>query len=846
MNVMSGKRIPPNPGRERGTTYIELVIMSLIATIMLVAIATAVKTATKGSLSAKERSRALTLAQDRLEEVKNMGYGTLGYRFSGYYYPDFPTTGNVLVQSKDRAPWAKAYNNTYDAAFMATYTPDNPGPVMVANPGEDPWTPEVILMGKTKYWRHVVVKFVADSNGDGKFVQVPEPNPPIDVGGTNPGSNLAYIQVDVAWRSRTSWKHEKVSLSTLLANPAAISTTFGRITGTVWDMGGPAQGCFANLKGDGIDDKWLTWAKLVITARNILTDEKFQGTLGNYSGYGGYAYRIDGLPTGTYEVLVSGAPLYLDGGYNAFTCPPDPTHLTVGVTITSAAYYADYINIWIQKVKKVRIFGCFVGVSGTDGFGTSNNAQDVWVSANDGASDPLNLSVTVNCDSSSSCWFQLNDVAWPTTNHVLYSVNIANKSNNTIATAYICADAALLYPAPGSIADFAVGYLPPVGMNACGAGCKGETTQPFPLLGADCVFPGAPGYYDPLNVGYSVRRVRVKVKVREYYNGMMWDLTPGAGGTAELARIAFLSQNDGVSVTLPVYSAADPKLGTTIFENYPTGEGLVPIQDPPTIRFRAYATTTGYDEDTYFLPFKTESGFDYCLIEGDGWASSPGDITQRYTFVLKRVSAVSGTVWLVAGSKGFPNATVKIVSSAQDWSAATVADGQGRFYIPSVPVHFSNTYKVSPVGGSDYLSVPSSRDVTVDAHGLVFKKDNSGNPLDFVMTAINGLIRGTISHNNQAVNEGALVIVSTYNGAFPATLPSTALTSAYTYSTVTLSDGSYSLRVATGVGSYYVYVFFRQTNSAGVGTDYTCGPCAGSPVTVVPGSEATCNVNVTP
>jgi hypothetical protein len=137
-------------------------------------------------------------------------------------------------------------------------------------------------------------------------------------------------------------------------------------------------------------------------------------------------------------------------------------------------------------------------------------------------------------------------------------------------------------------------------------------------------------------------------------------------------------------------------------------------------------------------------------------------------------------------------------------------------------------YTVTPVLGADYVSVPALRTLQVLAQGVIYSTDQTTAPLDFVLSAINGTIRGTVSKTTAGnlISTGAVVIASTYNGPFPTSLPSPLLGSAYTYSTVTLTDGSYILKVATAVNNYYLYAFVMKDGAL---SQY--GPSAPVPVT---------------
>ena len=809
MKFMNAPRRLVGSVKERGTTYIELAMMSLIAAILLISLSTALSTTTRGATAVKERARAQALAQDRLEEVKNLGFSTLAMRVSNYWYPDQPEPNNPLMQLSTVRPF----------------------PTIAPASGEDPWTPEIIVVGKRSYWRHVVVKFVEpDPNivGSGQLVQSPKPSPGgyPDKGGTNPGSNLAYIEVDVTWSGiATPWGEiDQVRLATMVANPNVSTLAFGSISGTVLDTGGidAAAGITTALVRDA-DDKAISWSALVVMARNILTDEKYStkvDTSKAISGEYGY-YKIDNIPNGAYEVLVFGAPKYLDGGYNGKNTPATESYQTVSVVVSSAAMQLTNVNIWLSKALLVKLYGKFTGVDGKCATPGDDycNAKRVQIYNSDFSSAPVEISVTQTCNSSAPCWFVLNDVAWPATGKVLWKTMVVNLTDKVGIGVTICADAAIA--SPNSATDFYLGMSAPGGWSGCSAGCQAD----FPILGSDCIYPDVTSS-TPLVLASSFMKARLKVKVMEYYDGQDWELT---STIQKMVRVGFLSTNDGISATLGLDANS-----TTVFENIKSGEGMIPLQPAPSIRLKAWATTTGYSEDSYFLPFDTLAGVDYNLIPfGGGGAPDPD---QRYTFRLVRVSAISGTVWLVSGTKGFVNASVRIALQSADWNNVVTTDGSGRFLHSTIPMNSKTAYVVSPIVGADYVSTPTQRTVMVDKNGLVYTKDAFNNELEFTLAAINGAIRGTVTKGGVPVSEGAVVIASTYNGVFPSTFPSAALSGAYTYSTVTYSDGTFRLKVGTGLGNYYIYAFTRQG-----GTESSIGPLPVGGLAVVAGSESVYN-----
>jgi hypothetical protein len=237
----------------------------------------------------------------------------------------------------------------------------------------------------------------------------------------------------------------------------------------------------------------------------------------------------------------------------------------------------------------------------------------------------------------------------------------------------------------------------------------------------------------------------------------------------------------------------------------------VPATFGGDIRLSAYMTTTGFTQDDYFLPFNVEPTQQYELEPGGGYGGGGQPATaMQHLFVLQRVAAVSGTVWSIANTKGYPNAQVQIKNDLTQWNTVVKADVNGRFKHSAVPKETS-PYYVVPVTGSELTSVPVSRDFTIANHGLEYRVDTNNNPMEFVLSSINGTLVGTIRKTGAptyVVKTGAMVIASTYNtgtAQFVTSLPAAALGGEYSFSTVTLADGTYRMKVATGIGSYWVY-----------------------------------------
>ncbi len=765
------RRLNPAWVGEKGVTFIEIVIMSLIMTIALVAITKAIQVASQGALAAKERARALALARDKLEEVKNMGYEQMKVRLSNYYYPDQPDPSNPLHQLSSIAPY----------------------PTTKPTASQDPWTPEAILVGKIYYWRHVVVKFVEEDTATKQLVQKPEPAPPTVVGGTNAASNLAYIEVDVTWYSRRTTRMEQVRVSTLLANQSVHEFALGQISGTIYDDDAdddlvdkpPAESGLPPPPAyiPGTDDVPITWASLVVIARNVVTGDTFT----TMSDKG--AFRITSMPEGDYLVRVAGAPAYLDSYYTGETSGPytlNPAVNVMQVSITAADPNQRRVNIWTIKTKKGRIKGRY---------STANVApatHRIRISCNDGVSEPLELTVDpAIC--STGCYFSISNIAFPSSGAATYQVRIADLDTNQSATAYICMD---LWAYNVAATDFYLGI---------------PMSMPTPYCGSCNLFPDCTRTATPYNADDAIPLTQtatasiVRVRMKETDNtGALINLSKTWLGRIRVTYTPLSGMGSPFSQTQTIDSGTD--IGATKFS--------LPGGPASKVEFQAYMgdqfkTTTGYTTDTYFLPFELDAPT-YDLEPGGSYSANPAE-ENRHLFVVTRISTVSGTVWEILNSKGFAGAQVNIRNDSTKWSTVVTSDGNGRFVATEVPVD-DMLYTVEPVVGVDYISDPISiTDLEVSAPGLVYLNSKFGVPLAFTLNAINGLIKGevTVGAGGPVVDSGALVIASTYNSGtsqFVSSLPSASLVGKYTYSTVTMTDGTYQLKTATGAAfNYYIY-----------------------------------------
>jgi len=451
------------------------------------------------------------------------------------------------------------------------------------------------------------------------------------------------------------------------------------------------------------------------------------------------------------------------------------------VSVTPASRTVKNVNIWTKKLRTIMVKGAFKGIN------SPGRPLDVRIVCSDGISKPILMS-TEYCDESNPAYFIIPDVAFPE-KQAQYTITLSDTVGG-VGNAVICLDG----KSNTNVDPLILGYncktppLPHYGSAGCYLCC--------PYVKAD--YECNQALPSPIDLAGGYTNATARILITEYYdqNGSQ----PFSSTTT--GRIKMVNKTTGDTII------QTPSPGGTAFFS-------VPVVEAQQIEFTAYMTTTGYTGDTFFLPFAVMPGAKYDLEECVSCVGlPPGD--SRHTFVMKRVSAICGTVWAVTGTKGYASAQVSVYNEGTKWQTVVVTDGSGRFYAPDVPQEKSEVYRVAPMTGADLTSDPLSYHVAVTANGLDIHNGTEG-PLEFTLNAINGIIKGVITLNGKPVPTGATVIASTYDhtgfNTFVDSFPNAALNGQYTYSAVTMTDGTYRLKVATGITDatgalipYFIYV----------------------------------------
>jgi hypothetical protein len=464
------------------------------------------------------------------------------------------------------------------------------------------------------------------------------------------------------------------------------------------------------------------------------------------------------------------------------------------VTLSTGGSVAG-VNIWSIKTNKMTVHGKYCGVNGL------TTPQTIYIAMDDGVSSPITQTVTTNCTAGSPCSFDIPNVAIPATNLLNYTLWIENRTSSSVATATLCVDSSA---ANGSNMYASWGDT----SNGCpsSGGCA--------VFGVKCVQP-SPATILNVSTGSSMTpNASMHVLVKEYYNKNFVVPTQ-----YQLVRVSMYGVADGIGATLTV----DSKGSATFCQA--SGQG-VPLEPIDKLILTAWMTTTGYSSDQLSCPFEILYAARYDMEYGGVWAGLPF-LDQQHTLILKRVSTISGTAYKSAGG-AWANGTLQISNADSGFSDVVTTDASGRFKDTAVPIETTN-YTVAPVCGADLASSPASANVLVSVNGITYRTDTSGTPLQFTLSGVNGTIQGKVKccsgGGNVVPVPGAVVIASTYNGTFPTSLPATALNGKPTYSTVTFTDGTYSTRVATGSGNYYVYGYVIKD-----GVFHSFGPSAAQTV----------------
>lgn len=210
-----------------------------------------------------------------------------------------------------------------------------------------------------------------------------------------------------------------------------------------------------------------------------------------------------------------------------------------------------------------------------------------------------------------------------------------------------------------------------------------------------------------------------------------------------------------------------------------------------------------------------------------------GQITTIPEVALARAGTVQGKV-TSNGIDALPDIIVEIRDKNDEQVATEITGSDGMYTFSQLPVS-GNDYEVQPLldTGESYSSgsgtnVPVS--VTVSAGATV-------DVATFTISGAMGEISGTVKEGTELIKTGVLLIATTVtiSSEPPEFNQSTLQGGSYYYSTVSLSDGTYTLEVRGGSATYNVYAWYTKLNGTTTTTtreDDTTAVAAGGTATV--------------
>jgi type II secretory pathway pseudopilin PulG len=165
--------------------------------------------------------------------------------------------------------------------------------------------------------------------------------------------------------------------------------------------------------------------------------------------------------------------------------------------------------------------------------------------------------------------------------------------------------------------------------------------------------------------------------------------------------------------------------------------------------------------------------------------------------------SVSGSV-LTPGADPYPGIVVTIIDNGGTYSGSALSAADGSYQIDQLREN-GNPYKVYPILDTDSSSTPASINVTVSKGGNDF-----GN--DFEVVSAWGEISGTVKDSSGNIIEtGVVILCSSDTISIPP--PDMASGEYGVFGGMSLSDGTYSIRVQTGY-QYNVYAYYTELSGS--------------------------------
>lgn len=219
----------------------------------------------------------------------------------------------------------------------------------------------------------------------------------------------------------------------------------------------------------------------------------------------------------------------------------------------------------------------------------------------------------------------------------------------------------------------------------------------------------------------------------------------------------------------------------------------------------------------------------YVSVSSAGWNTTTGVIVSGVDFILSQGGSVRGRV---TNNGTDPLSGIPVIASRNDVELGFAStDSNGYFNITGIS---TGTYAIVPqIDTGESVSPTKSVDVP-DAAGATTVWSAT-----FTLTGSPGTIAGTVKKNGVAIQTGVLLVATT--GTITSDPPannSTVRSGGLIYYTVSsLSDGTYSLEVRGGAGTYNIYAWYTTVSETGaVSTTRNTGT-----TTVAAGATSTVN-----
>lgn len=186
---------------------------------------------------------------------------------------------------------------------------------------------------------------------------------------------------------------------------------------------------------------------------------------------------------------------------------------------------------------------------------------------------------------------------------------------------------------------------------------------------------------------------------------------------------------------------------------------------------------------------------------------SPGQITRIPEVTLSAAGVVRGKV-TSNGTDPLPNIIIAAYDRNDYQVTTEISDSLGEYSFSQLPTS-GNTYRIKPELEAGETSSPES--ISVDV-----QQGQTQTISPFTILSAYGKIAGTVKENNELIKTGVLIMATTTTiSSEPPTINHTLRKSGlYYYATISKSDGSYELSLRGSAATYNVYAWYTKLSGA--------------------------------